>query len=240
LFAGVATREQIYFGVVSANLIGMAVGSTAVVRTRGWLLRMLAAAITALAVFNILVIALEFVPDAQLDPWARQAAFVTKAAGEVTYLLLLFAAFPLLVPRGLRARDLLARSVGFAVFVLSMYAQRKVQHALRADYGLLLYSAQRVSLILDRWPFAYALPFCLVLSAVTTALLSGGSARIQAASGLLAIFAAGYATRAPGRLLSLSIGFMLLARALIAFTEQAPFRSIAPPPPGKPSLPPTP
>jgi hypothetical protein len=69
-------------------------------------------------------------------------------------------------------------------------------------------------------------------------LLSGGSARIQAASGMLAIFAAGYATRAPGRLLSLGVGFMLLARALIAFTEQAPFRSVAPPPPGKPSLPP--
>jgi hypothetical protein len=238
LFTGFATREQIYFGVISANVIGMSVGSAAIGSARGLFLRAVAVGITALAGFNMLVVVLEFVPDAQLDPWARQAALISKAAGEVTYLLLLIAAFPLLVPRGLRARQLFARSVGFAVLVLSVYAQRTAQHALHGDYGLLLYSAQRVSLFLDRWPLAYAVPFCLVLSATTTALLSGGSARIQAAAGMLSIFAAGYATRAPGRLLSLAVGFMLLARALVAFTEHAPFRSIAPPPPGKPSLPP--
>ena len=59
---------------------------------------------------------------------------------------------------------------------------------------------------------------------------------------MLLIFASGYATRAPGRLLSLTIGFMVLARGLIAFTEHAPFRSQAPPPmkpsmaPPKPSI----
>jgi hypothetical protein len=60
--------------------------------------------------------------------------------------------------------------------------------------------------------------------------LIGEGIRVQAAAGLLLIFASGYATRAPGRLLSLAVGFMLLARALIALTEHAPFRSIAPPP----------
>jgi hypothetical protein len=238
LFPGNATREQIYFGVVSANVIGMSVGSAAISSVRGALLRAMAVGITALAALSTFVIVLEFVPDAQLDPWARQAALICKAAGEAIYLALLIAAFPLLVPRGLRARELFARSVGFAVLVLAIYALRTAQHALNNDYGLLLYSAQRVSLFLDRWPLAYALPVCLVLSATTTALLSGGSARIQAAAGLLLIFSAGYATRAPGRLLSLTVGFMLLARALVAFTDQAPFRSIVPPPPGKLSVPP--
>jgi hypothetical protein len=232
----IATREQIYFGVAAANIIGMCVGSAAISGTKGLFLRALAVAMTALAGFNALVIVLELVPDAQLDPWARQAVAISKAAGEVLYLLLLMAAFPLLVPRGLRARELFARSIGFAVLVLSVYVQRTAHHALRADYGLLIYSAQRVALFLDRWPFVYALPFCLVLSATTTGLLSGGSARVQAAAGILLIFASGYATRAPGRLLSLTIGFMVLARGLMAMTEQKPFRSIAPPPP-KPSLP---
>jgi hypothetical protein len=236
----IASREQIYFSVAAANLIGMSLGSAAIGSTRGGF-RVLAVGLTALAVFNITTVLLEFAPDAQLDPWAHSAVAFTKAAGEVIYLLLLTAAFPLLVPRGLRARVLFARSVGFAVLVLAFYAQLTARRALQADYSLLVYSAQRVSLWLDHSPLAYAVPFCLLLSATTTALLSGGSAQVQAATGMLSIFAAGYATRAPGRLLTLAVGFMLLARALIALTEQAPFRSIAPPPPApaKPSLPPS-
>lgn len=246
LFPGTASREQIYFGVAAANVIGMAVGSAAISNTRGVFYRALALALTLLAALNTLVVVLEVAPDAQLDPWAHQAAAYGRAAGEVIYLGLLVAAFPLLVPRGLHARQLFARSIGFAVLVLSIYAQRTAQHALSNDYALLVYSAQRVALLLDRWPLAYALPFCLVLAGTTTGLISGGSARIQAASGMLLVFASGYATRAPGRLLSLTIGFMVLARGLIAFTEHAPFRSQAPPPmkpslaPPKPSIAPPP
>jgi hypothetical protein len=239
LFSGSASREQIYFGVAAANVIGMAVGSAAISSTRGVFLRALAVALTLLASINMLVGMLEVVPDAQLDPWAHQAATFGRAAGEVLYLGLLVAAFPLLVPRGLHARQLFARAIGFAVLVLSIFALRKAQHALSHDYASLLYLAQHVALLLDRWPLLYALPFCLVLAGTTTGLISGGSARIQAAAGMLLIFASGNATRAPGRLLSLTIGFMVLARGLIAFTEHAPFRSQAPPPP-KPSIAPPP
>lgn len=225
-----ASRTQIYFGVAAANMIGMAVGSAAVSSTRGPFLRLIALAITALASLNLLTVALDFAPDAQLDPWMHRAAVICKGAGEVVYLLLLLAAFPLLVPRGLRMRALVARSLGFAVMVLSFYVQYTAKHALHADYALLLYSAQRVSLLLDREPLVYAAPFCLLLSASVSGLLNGGGIRLQAASGMLLIFSAGYATRAPGRLLSLAIGFMVLARALIALTEHAPFRSMSPPP----------
>jgi hypothetical protein len=127
-------------------------------------------------------------------------------------------------------RALVARSLGFAVMVLSFYVQYFTKNTLHADYALLLYSAQRVSLLLDREPLLYAAPFCLLLSAAVSGLINGGGIRLQAASGLLLIFSAGYATRAPGRLLSLAIGFMVLARALIALTEHAPFRSMSPPP----------
>jgi hypothetical protein len=225
-----ASRTQIYFGVAAANLIGMAVGSAAVSSTRGPFLRLIAITMTALATLNLLTVVLDFAPDAQLDPWMHRAMLICKGAGEVVYLLLLLAAFPLLVPRELRMRALVARSIGFAVLVLTFYTQLTAEHKLHADYALLLYSAQRVSLWLDRYPLGYAVPFCLLLSASVTGLLYGGGIRLQAASGMLLIFSAGYATRAPGRLLSLAIGFMVLARALIALTEQAPFRSMVPRP----------
>jgi hypothetical protein len=225
-----ASRSQIYFGVAAANAIGMAAGSAAVSSVRSVFLRVLAIALTTLAALNLFTVVLDLVPDAQLDPWAHRAAIVCKTSGELVYLLLMIASVPLLVPRGVRARQLFARSIGFAVLVLAFYAQLTAHHALRADYGLLLYSAQRVSLFIDRWPLLYALPFCFLLAATTAGLISGGAVRVQAATGMLLIFASGYATRAPGRLLSLAIGFMVLSRALIAMTEHAPFRSIAPPP----------
>ena len=228
-----ASRIQIYFGVAAANLIGMSAGSAAISSARGPLLRALAFAITALSFFNLATAVLDVAPDTPLDPWAHYVMNGCKAAGEVVYVVLLFGAFPLLVPRGLNLRALAARSIGFAVLVFSFYVQLSAYHNMRADFGLLIYSAQRVSLILDRWPLAYAVPFCLLLSASVTGLLNGGAVRIQAASGMLLIFSAGYATRAPGRLLSLAIGYMLLARALVALTEHAPFRSIAPPAPGR-------
>jgi len=228
-----ASRVQIYFGVAAANLIGMAVGSAALSSTRGLLVRVVAYALTGLAFLNLATAVLDVAPDSQFDPWTHRAMLVCKGAGEIVYIFLLLCAFPLLVPRGLNMRALVARSIGFAVLVLTFYAQLTAHHALRADFGLLVYSAQRVSLILDRWPLAYAIPFCMLLSAAVTGLLSGGAIRVQAASGMLLIFAAGYATRAPGRLLSLAIGFMLLGRALVALTAHAPFRSMAPPEPGR-------
>lgn len=225
-----ASRTQIYFAVAATNLIGIAAGSAAVSGTRGPLLRVIAYTLTALAGLNIATVVLEAVPDVQLDPWIHRALTVSKAASELSYLFLLLTSAPLLIPRGVTARALLARSIGFAVLVLSLYAQLKAHRALQNDYSLLVYSAQRVSLCLDRWVLVYSVPFCLVLAAATTGLLSGGPLRTQAACGMLLIFAAGHATRAPWRLLSLAIGFMVLSRALIALTEHAPFRSMMPPP----------
>jgi hypothetical protein len=233
-----ASRTQVYFGVAAANVIGMSVGITAVRNTRGPFLRILSSTITALAALNLATVVLDFVPDAQLDPWTHRAMVVCKGGGELVYLFLLISAFPLLVPRGLHIRALFARSIGFAVLVITFYAQLTAYHALRADYGLLIYSAQRVALWLDRWPLVYAVPFCLLLAATFTGLLNGGAVRVQAASGLLLIFSAGYATRAPGRLLSLAVGFVLLSRALMALTQHAPFRSMSPPAAGKITLPP--
>lgn len=224
-----ASRAQIYFAVAATNVIGMAVGSAAVSGTRGRFLRVVSAGLTALAALNLATVILDFVPDAQLDPWTHHATNVCKMAGELVYLGLLLASGPLLVPKGVHPRALIARSLGFAVLVLVAYAQFTAHRALRADYSLLIYSAQRVSLLLDRWPLFYTVPFGLALAAVTTGLLGGGAVRVQAACGVLLIFSAGHATRAPGRLLSLAVGFMLLARGLIAFSEYAPFRSVLPP-----------
>jgi hypothetical protein len=74
------------------------------------------------------------------------------------------------------------------------------------------------------------------LSAVTTALIAGRGARWQAAAGVLLLFAAGYAPKAPGRLLSMALGFVLLSRALVALGQVLPRASQAPTPTPKRAL----
>jgi hypothetical protein len=226
-----ASRAQIYFGVAAANLIGICVGIAALSCTHGKLLRTIAFGIVALAALNLASVVIDLGPDMHFDPWISPVIAVFKGLVELVYLVMLLATVPLVVPRGVRLRSLFARSVGLAVLVLSAVALWNAQRTLNADYSLLLYSAQRVALLIDWWPLGYAVPFCISVAAAITGLLSGGGIRLQAASGMLLIFAAGHAARAPGRLLSLCIGFVLLSRALVALTEHAPFRSLTPPPP---------
>jgi uncharacterized membrane protein YoaT (DUF817 family) len=218
---GETTRENVYLAVGAANLLGVLAGVYAFERTRGSWLRVLAVFATALPMFSVVAVLLELT-DVQLDPWKRRGYEWALGLGELSYVGLLFASVPVLVSRGLRLRDLIARSFGLAVLVASLYALRTAQAALHNDYPVLFYHAQRVGLLLDRWPLAYAVPFCLALSAIATAMVgAANSARWQAACGMLLLFAAGYTPKAPGRLLSLALGFVLLSRALSALKGPA-------------------
>jgi hypothetical protein len=216
------TRENVYLAVAAANTLGVLSGVYALERTRGILLRILALLATCLPLFSIASVLLEITADVQLDPWKRRGHEWAQALGELSYVGVLLASFPLLVARGLRLRDLIARSAGIAMLVASVYALRTAEAALNNDYPVLFYHAQRVGLVLDRWPLAYAIPFCLALSAITTALIAERGARWQAAAGVLLLFAAGYAPKAPGRLLSMALGFVLLSRALVALAYKVP------------------
>jgi hypothetical protein len=215
------TRENVYLAVGAANMIGVLSSLYALERTRG-LIRVVALLLTCLPLFSIASVLLEVTQDFQLDVWRQRGHAWTQALGELSYVGVLLASFPMLVPRGLRVRDLVARTAGIAVLVASVYALRTAEAALHTDYPVLFYHAQRVGLLLDRSPLLYAIPFCLALSAVTTALIAAKGARWQAAVGILLLMAAGYAPKAPGRLLSMALGFVLLSRALIALAEVLP------------------
>jgi hypothetical protein len=214
------TTENVYLAVGAANLLAVLIGMTAIERVRGRFLRAVSLLVTAVPLFAMLTVILELSGDVALDPWKQKAHVALAASGELTYLGLLLASFPLLVPRALRGRDLVARSVGLVVLIATLYGMRAAYGALPADYNVLLYNAQRIGLLLDRWPLAYTFPLCLALSAVATALVSGHAARTQAALGILLYFASGYAPRAPGRLLTMTLGAFLLSRALIALDKQ--------------------
>jgi hypothetical protein len=84
------------------------------------------------------------------------------------------------------------------------------------DYALLLYHAQRVTLFIDSWPRLYAVPIALALASSLAAVLATDPVRRQAAAGTLLLLSSGYAPHAPGRLLTLTLALLLIARAVIA------------------------
>jgi hypothetical protein len=216
-------------------MIGVLSSLYALERTRG-LHRILALLLTCLPLFSIASVLLEVTADVQLDPWERRGHEWAQVLGELSYVGVLLASFPMLVPRGLRLRDLIARTLGIAVLVASVYGLRTAEAAMHNEYPVLFYHAQRVGFMLDRSPLLYAIPFCLALSGVTTALIAARGARWQAAAGVLLLFAAGYGPKAPGRLLSMALGFVLLSRALVALGQVLPRASQAPTPTPKRAL----
>jgi hypothetical protein len=128
------TRENVYLAVGAANMLGILSGVYALERTRGSLVRVVAFLATSLPLFSIVTVLLEFSSDVQLDPWKRHGHELMQALGELSYVGILLASFPLLVPRGLKLRDLIARSAGIAVLVASVYALRTAEAALHNDY----------------------------------------------------------------------------------------------------------
>lgn len=207
------TRENVYLAVGAANVLCIFAGMAVLNGARSGLARMLASIATALPTLSMLAITLELMADLSFDPWKRQAHQLLSATGELSYLALLLASAVLIVPRELRPRAAFARAVGFAVLTLSLLGLYQAQRSLQSDYAVLVYHAQRVGLLLDRWPLAYALPFGVGLGGAISAVLVGG-ARAQAGTAILLIFSAGYSPQAPGRLLCMTLGFVLLSRAI--------------------------
>lgn len=215
------TRENVYLAVGAANVLCIFAGMAVIEAARSRLSRMLAWLAAALPTISMLAVTLELMADLSFDPWKRRAHELLTAGGELTYLALLLTSALLLVPRELRRpRAGFARAVGFAVLMASLLGLYQAQRTLQADYGILMYHAQRVGLMLDRWPLIYALPFGVGLGGALSAMIVGG-ARMQAGTAMLLIFASGYAPQTPGRLLCMTLGFVLLSRAITSLDSRA-------------------
>jgi hypothetical protein len=209
------TKANVYFAVGAANALCVLAGMAVLDGARSLLARILAALATAAPMLCMVAVTLELTADVTLDPWKRRVHEVLAATSEFTYLALLLASPALLLPRSMRPRAVVARALGFAALIATFLGFYQAEHLLRADYAILLYHAQRVGLVLDRWPLAYALPFAVGLGSSVSAMAAGG-AHFQAGAAIVLILSSGHAPEAPGRLLCMTLGFVLLGRAIIS------------------------
>jgi len=210
------TAETVQFAMGAAQvLIGLA-GTAAARASESRYGRMLALGCTLMGVASLTSQVLQLATRVQLSVWTLTAQRLAQGLGELSYVLLLIALAPVLVPAGADGRARAARTAGYIALALTLGGLYMAERALGPDYSLLLYHAQRVSLFIDSFPRLYSVPIGLALSASLAAALGADPRKQQAAAGALLLVASGYAPFAPGRLLTSVLGAVLVCRTVLA------------------------
>ena len=210
------TAETVLFAMGAAQvLVGLA-GTAAARATESRYGRLLSLGCTLMAASSLTSQVLQLASRVQLSAWLLSAQRTAQGLGELSYLLLLVALAPMLLPAGSDGRARAARMAGYVALPLTLGGLYVAERKLGQDYSLLLYHAQRVSLFIDAFPRLYSLPIVLALSAGLAALLGADRLKQQAAAGALLLVASGYAPFAPGRLLTSVLGAVLVCRTVLA------------------------
>ena len=216
------TAQIVLFALGAAQVLAAIVCTGAVRAARGRYAAFIAVVAGTMAVCVLLSQVLQLVSQVRLVVWQLTAQRAAQGIGEVCYLLLLAGMTPLLMPYRSDTRSRAARLVGFFVLPIALGSLYMAERALQGDYTVLLYQAQRVTLLIDVWPRLYAVPIGLALSASAAALCATDPVARQAAAGTLLLLGSGYAPHAPGRLLTATLAIVLIARAIISPAQSAP------------------
>lgn len=222
------TTQIVLFALGAAYVVGTMVNSAAARARENRYARGVAVLAAAMAMMTMIAQVLRLMTRSQLEPWKLQAFEVFFAGGELAYLLLLLGLCPLAIPGRHGLRNRVGRIAIFfftPVFLGGLYL---AERQLRSDYTLLLYHAQRVNLFIDEWPQLYSVPLAMGTAVAIGGALSSDPVRRQGAAALCLLVAAGFSPHAPGRLLSLTLALILVARTVIAPIERMRLDAVIP------------
>jgi hypothetical protein len=209
------TTESVLFAFGAASVLASLLHGIAFRAARGFSEHVLAASASLMAAAALLAQLLQLWSEHNLSASHLSALYVARSAGEIAYLVILVSAALVVLPERDQPLGRVARVVGLALVPLAIGGLIAAESALGKDYGIVLYQSQRVSFWIDTMPRAYVLPLALGLAGSFAGLLGGTSAQREGACGLLLLLCSGYAPPAPGRLLTLTLGLTLLARAIV-------------------------
>lgn len=213
--------EVVIFATAAANVLATLLASTSA-RARAPVAWRAAAGLVGIATFCALAwLTASRVRGIALTSIGPKLAALSASAAELGYIAVLVLLAVLVIPRGPAVRDRIALGVGVATFVAVAAAFVVSARWLRADFGTVLYAAQRVDLLIETAPLAYAAPIAIALGGGVAGLCGSDAIRRQAAIGLLLFTAAGCAPRSPGSLLTMLLGAALIARAVLAHADAA-------------------
>ncbi len=211
----------VLFGIGAANVLIVIVTMNAARLTGSLVARTVAIAFATMALFTLASQVYQLLTAPQLNAIHIKIVNAFKGVGEIGYVVALFSAALFIVPRGTDLREQFARIATVLVFGSSVFGFHIAQSALRSDFVLLLYHAQRVSGLIDSLPFAYTLPISSGLAASIGALVAKDESRFQAAIGVALLISAGFAPYSPERLLTQTLAALLIARSIIALAKES-------------------
>lgn len=144
-----------------------------------------------------------------------------ERAGELAWLLVPFSAATAIVPRPKSGRRaIVALALGGIVAVLIIAGGVWAKNLVHEDFGIVVYGMVGGELFVDALPSIYVLQLAVATGVAVTALVTREEAHVQAGAALLLLASAGFAPRAPLRLLVMVLGACMLARASIVFGER--------------------
>jgi len=216
---GWTSAELVWLALGEANVLCVILAVSALSMAPRRHARWLTLATACMVLFGLTARVLERI-SVSLTSWVIKLRDGLEAAGELGYLVVLVLGAYWLVPRGARTRDHVARLIGLSVTAIAAGGFMLSITRAANDYQMLLYHTQRVRLLIDSIPQVYALPICAAVGAAVAATLGTDRIRQQAGTGMLLLLAAGYAPRAPGGLMALTLATCLIARSAVASSWQ--------------------
>lgn len=222
------TIELVLFALGAAYAVSALVNASAAGRARTWFDRALAAVASTMATAALIAQGLYTLSRTQLDAWVERGHDIARTVTEVGYLVLLPLVAVAALPDRSSPRNRRARLSALFALPVVLGAFFVAEKTLGKDYALALYDAQRVHLFVDRWPRLYAMPLALALTGTFGGVLGKDAPGRQAGAAAALIVASGCAPLAPGRLLTLTLGLLLVARVVAARSERRRASATAP------------
>lgn len=234
------TTESVLFAFGAASVLASLLHGIAFRAARGTAEHLLAGSASLMAAAALAAQLLQLWSEQTLSASHLSALNLARNAGELAYLAILVSAAVVVLPERSLPRGRIARVLAFFLVPLVIGGLVAAEGALGKDYGIVLYQSQRVSFWIDKMPVVYALPLALALAGSVAGMIGGTTAQREGACGLLLLLCSGYAPPAPGRLLTLTLGLTLLARAIVWMRGASRTSMPAPSPPApSPSSAPT-
>lgn len=217
--AALLPREQtsgqhVFLALGAAHLLGLSLTGAALLRSRNALLRATLSAAFVMTLAAIIGQVLELFMQVNLSITQLQLSRTAHTIGELGYLFMLFGLAALLLAHNGDQRGAVARRLGLALIGMVGAALVLVYQRLGIDtFGLLMYHAQHVRLLLEVTPLVYIVPITLAVASGLSGLLLHRPELHQVALGALLLVASGYCPRSPVQLAWFALGLSMLARA---------------------------
>lgn len=179
-----------------------------------------------LALATSLLVLVQFMltsaPYVAAMPYAEITAVWVKRAAEVAWLVTPVLAAPRVLSDGPSIRTRLSYFFGFVAFMLAAFAMGIAKVALKSRFESALFYTVRVELFASLAPLLYSPFFGLAFGAGIAGIAGPRSARQQGGAALLLWLAAGAMPTSPARMLMSVLAVILLARASVSDTNDAP------------------